>query len=76
VAVKQSINISGHRTSISVEDQFWEALREIAKEGESTVSDLVARIDGDRREPNLSSAIRLFVLGHYRDQIAAHQRRA
>jgi predicted DNA-binding ribbon-helix-helix protein len=67
LAVKRSIKIGGHRTSISLEDQFWEALREIAKERGMFVSDLVATIDGNRREPNLSSAIRVFVL----NQIAA-----
>ena len=62
---KHSIAIGGRHTSISLEDQFWEALKEIAKERGSTPADLVTSIDADRRERNLSSAIRLFVLGYY-----------
>jgi predicted DNA-binding ribbon-helix-helix protein len=67
--VKRSIVIAGHKTSISLEDAFWKALKEIAGGRKITLSDLVASIDTDRRQGNLSSAIRLFVLGHYRAQI-------
>ena len=67
--VKRSIVIAGHKTSVSLEDAFWKALKEIAGGRKLTLSDLVASIDTDRRQGNLSSAIRLFVLGHYRAQI-------
>jgi predicted DNA-binding ribbon-helix-helix protein len=64
----RSIVIAGHKTSISLEDEFWNSLKEIAGERGMTVAALVAAIDGDRQHANLSSAIRLFVLGVYRDQ--------
>ena len=64
--VKRSIVIAGHKTSVSLEDAFWKGLKEIASGREVTLSDLVASIDTDRRHGNLSSAIRLFVLDHYR----------
>lgn len=66
--VKRSIVIAGHKTSVSLEDAFWKGLKEIANGRELTLSDLVASIDTDRRHGNLSSAIRLFVLDHYRMQ--------
>ena len=58
----------GHKTSVSLEDEFWNSLKEIAHQRGMTVAALVAAIDGDRQHANLSSAIRLFVLGFYRDQ--------
>jgi predicted DNA-binding ribbon-helix-helix protein len=64
--VKRSIVIAGHKTSVSLEDAFWTGLKEIAAERHVTLSDMVAVIDQDRRHGNLSSAIRLFVLDHYR----------
>ncbi|HET9715403.1 MAG TPA: ribbon-helix-helix domain-containing protein [Pseudolabrys sp.] len=64
--VKRSIVIAGHKTSVSLEDAFWKGLKEIASGRDITLSDLVASIDTDRRHGNLSSAIRLFVLDHYR----------
>jgi predicted DNA-binding ribbon-helix-helix protein len=66
--VKRSIVIAGHKTSVSLEDAFWTCLKEIAGTRELTLSDLVASIDTDRHGGNLSSAIRLFVLDHYRAQ--------
>ena len=66
---KRSIVIAGHKTSVSLEDQFWNSLKEIAGERGMTLAELVAAIDGNRQHANLSSAIRLFfVLGVYRDQ--------
>jgi predicted DNA-binding ribbon-helix-helix protein len=70
---KRSVLIDGHKTSISLEDAFWDGLREIAKGRRETLSQLVASIDKDRVHANLSSAIRLFVLGVYQDQLAPHQ---
>ena len=60
--IKRSIVIAGHKTSVSLEDAFWSALKEIAGNRHLTLSDLVATIDTERRHRNLSSAIRLFVL--------------
>jgi predicted DNA-binding ribbon-helix-helix protein len=64
--VKRSIVIAGHKTSVSLEDAFWQGLKQIASERDITLSDMVASIDTDRRQGNLSSAIRLFVLDYYR----------
>jgi predicted DNA-binding ribbon-helix-helix protein len=71
--VKRSIVIAGHKTSVSLEDAFWKGLKEIAAGREMTLSDLVAAIDSERRHGNLSSAIRLFVLEYYRNQLAGDQ---
>jgi predicted DNA-binding ribbon-helix-helix protein len=64
--VKRSIVIAGHKTSVSLEDAFWDALKEIAAQRKATLSDLVASIDSTRAQGNLSSAIRLFVLDYFR----------
>jgi predicted DNA-binding ribbon-helix-helix protein len=74
--IKRSMSIAGHKTSVSLEDAFWKALREIAHGRDETLSHLVGIIDSDRQHSNLSSAIRLFVLSFYRDQIASRQGRA
>ena len=66
--VKRSIVVAGHKTSVSLEDAFWRGLKDIAAARDTTLSDLVAGIDGGRRQGNLSSAIRLFVLEFYRAQ--------
>jgi predicted DNA-binding ribbon-helix-helix protein len=71
LVVKRSIIIAGHKTSVSLGDAFWQGLKEIAGARNATLSDLVATIDTERELSNLSSAIRLFVLGFYRDQITA-----
>ena len=68
--IKRSIVIAGHKTSVSLEDAFWIALKEIAGSRDMTLSELVASIDQDRRHGNLSSGIRLFVLDYYRKQLA------
>jgi predicted DNA-binding ribbon-helix-helix protein len=67
--VKRSIVIAGHKTSVSLEDAFWTGLKEIAGGRGMTLSELVASIDQERRHGNLSSAVRLFVLDHYRSQL-------
>ncbi|MCK0208071.1 ribbon-helix-helix domain-containing protein [Starkeya koreensis] len=69
--VKRSIVIAGHKTSVSLEDQFWDALKEIAANRRSTLSEIVASIDSGRNQGNLSSAIRLYVLAHYRGQASS-----
>jgi predicted DNA-binding ribbon-helix-helix protein len=71
--VKRSIVIAGRNTSVSLEDEFWKSLKEIASARGMTLAELVAAIDANRNHPNLSSAIRLFVLGVYRDQNAPRQ---
>jgi predicted DNA-binding ribbon-helix-helix protein len=70
--VKRSIVIAGHKTSVSLEDAFWQGLKEIARGRDLTVSDLVAAIDSKYAQSNLSSAIRLFVLDHYHQQISTY----
>jgi predicted DNA-binding ribbon-helix-helix protein len=65
---KRSIFFAGYKTSVSLEDKFWDSLKEIAVERGMTLGALVAAIDADREHGNLSSAIRLFVLGVYRNQ--------
>jgi predicted DNA-binding ribbon-helix-helix protein len=65
--VKRSIVIAGHKTSVSLEDAFWKALKEIANGRHMTLSDIVGMIDSERQHGNLSSAIRLFVLDFYRN---------
>jgi predicted DNA-binding ribbon-helix-helix protein len=64
--LKRSIKIADRKTSTSLEDGFWRALREIAVAQNLRVAKLVSRIDKDRQNKNLSSAIRVFVLEHYR----------
>ena len=68
---KRSIDIAGHKTSISLEDEFWNSLNEIAGERGMSLAAMIGAIDGDRKHVNLSSAIRLFVLGVYRNQLAS-----
>jgi predicted DNA-binding ribbon-helix-helix protein len=68
--LKRSIVIDGHKTSVSLEDAFWNSLKEIGGERHMTLSDLVTAIDSERQHDNLSSAIRLFVLDFYRTQLS------
>ncbi len=63
---KRSLTVAGHRTSISLEDAFWDGLREIASARGVPMAALVADVDRERGGANLSSAIRVYVLGHYR----------
>jgi hypothetical protein len=55
---------------VSLEDAFWQELKEIAGGRHMTLSDLAGAIDSERRHSNLSSAIRLFVLDYYRNQFS------
>jgi predicted DNA-binding ribbon-helix-helix protein len=59
---KHSVMIAGHRTSVSLEDPFWTALREVAEARGQSVQALIGAIDAGRGDQNLSSAIRVFVL--------------
>lgn len=63
---KHSLSIAGHRTSVSLEEPFWEALKGIADGRGVSVQALVGEIDAGRGAQNLSSAIRVFVLGEVR----------
>ena len=65
--VKRSIILAGHKTSVSLEDEFWGGLKEIAGKRLMSLSTLVDTIDAQRQQgSNLSSALRLFVLNHVR----------
>jgi predicted DNA-binding ribbon-helix-helix protein len=67
--VKRSIVLGGHKTSVSVEDAFWESLKNIAARRHLTLSAVLTAIDRGRQHDNLSSAIRLYVLNCYRGQL-------
>lgn len=64
--VKRSVTIAGHRTSVSLEEPFWDALQDIARERGRSVQALIAELDAGRGAQNLSSAIRVFVLAAVR----------
>lgn len=65
--VKRSLTLKGHRTSVSLEDAFWQAFRDIAEEKSMPINALAAEIDAERElETGLATAIRLYVLNHYR----------
>ena len=66
VIAKRSIVIDKHKTSVSLEEAFWKAPKEIAAGRNMALSELVASIDAERQHANLSSAIRLFILGFYK----------
>ena len=69
---KRSLTVTGHRTSISLEEPFWEALTEIAAARRSSIAAIVAGIDKGREDDtNLSAAIRVFVLDWYRKKAKA-----
>ncbi|MEM8688907.1 MAG: ribbon-helix-helix domain-containing protein [Pseudomonadota bacterium] len=64
--VKRSVTVAGHRTSLSMEPEFWSALQEIAAEDGRSLADLITQIDKARDGRNLSSAARVFVLNRLR----------
>lgn len=66
---KRSVRISGHETSITLEDEFWDVLRDIAARKELSLNALVSEID-DSAQGNLSSALRLYVLQHLQERLA------
>ena len=68
IVKKRSIVVGGHKTSITLEEAFWTELKAIALTEKMTTAELVTRIDGTREQGNLSSAIRLFVLRHVRNE--------
>lgn len=67
--VKRSIVVAGHKTSVSLEEAFWNSMKEISASRDMTLSDLVSEIDQGRKQGNLSSAIRLYVLDFYRSKV-------
>jgi predicted DNA-binding ribbon-helix-helix protein len=66
---KRSIVVGGHKTSVSLEEGFWSSMKEISHERSVTVSELIGEIDSNRQQGNLSSAIRLFVLDHFKTRV-------
>jgi predicted DNA-binding ribbon-helix-helix protein len=72
--VKRSIVVAGHKTSVSLEEAFWNGMKEISGLRNMTLSELVGEIDNSRQQGNLSSAIRLFVLDYFKNRGApGHQ---
>ena len=65
LVIKRSIIIGGHKTSVSLEDDFWNALKDITHGRGETLSHLIASINANQESANLSSVIRVFVLRHY-----------
>ena len=68
--VKRSIVVRGHKTSVSLEHPFWSSLKEIAKKRGVALSELISEIDANRQQANLSSALRVFVLDHFKARAA------
>ena len=71
---KRSVVIGGHKTSVSLEEPFWTEVRAIAEAEQITVSNLLRRIDRERSNANLSSAIRVYVLEHVREKVRRMRR--
>ncbi|MGY4597553.1 putative DNA-binding ribbon-helix-helix protein [Bradyrhizobium sp. GM22.5] len=69
--VKRSIVVAGHKTSVSLEEAFWNGMKEISGLRNMTLSELVGEIDSNRQQGNLSSAIRLFVLDYFKSRAMA-----
>ena len=69
---KHSLLIMGHATSISLEDEFWETLKEISLEESKSIQQLIEHIDLDRTS-NLSSAIRIYILNHLKNKLQKHK---
>jgi predicted DNA-binding ribbon-helix-helix protein len=63
--------VGGHKTSVSLEEAFWSGMKEISGARSMTLSQLVSEIDANRNQGNLSSAIRLFVLNHFKSAVVA-----
>ena len=69
---KRSVRISGHPTSITLEDAFWDELKAISKNQKRSISDLLSEIDKSQRHVNLSSALRLYVLQDLQARLKKH----
>jgi predicted DNA-binding ribbon-helix-helix protein len=70
---KRSIVVGGHKTSVSLEEPFWQGLKDIASKRRQSLSELVGSIDTERKFGNLSSAVRLFVLNHYQERVPSER---
>ena len=68
----RSLSIAGHRTSISLEPEFWAALEVMAADANLSMASLIRSIDEARAIPNLSSAVRLAVLAWYQQRLEAN----
>lgn len=68
---KRSINLHGHKTSVSLEEDFWSEIKTIAIQKQIRLAQLVEEIDRSRQNSNLSSALRLYVLGYLKDAARA-----
>lgn len=64
---KHSVTVRGHRTSITLEPEFWESLKDIAAASSTSLNALIAEIDAANPD-NLSSALRVFVLNYYKQR--------
>jgi predicted DNA-binding ribbon-helix-helix protein len=64
--VKRSILLGGRKTSVSLEEAFWKSMKEISAERGKALYELIGEVDSNRQQSNLSSAIRVFVLDHFR----------
>jgi len=64
--LKRSLTLAGHKTSLALEAEFWDALEEMARDQNTTVPGLISNIDAARTTNNMSSAVRLAVLDHFR----------
>ena len=69
--IKRTVMVGGHKTSISLEDEFWSGLKEIAQAQGASLAQTLTEMDTTRQQKNLSSAIRLFVLGHIHEKMRA-----
>ncbi len=63
---KHTVKINGHITSVFLETEFWEEFKKICQNKELSLDQLITQIDREKSTPNLSSAIRLYVLNHLR----------
>jgi predicted DNA-binding ribbon-helix-helix protein len=71
--IKRSVVVNGHKTSVSLENEFWDALRQVAKQSNVSVARLLVEIERSRTTINLSSAIRIFLLNYFRTQNSDRQ---
>jgi len=74
--VKRSVVLRGHKTSVSLEKEFWDGLREIADVKKTALSSLLLKIDSERHNANLSSAIRIYVFEYFRRSDPTPNRRS
>ena len=66
---KRTVNIDGHFTSVFLETEFWEEILKLSKKENTTPDKIISKIDKAKNTSNLSSAIRLYVLNHLKDQL-------